>query len=83
MSLQNLGKWIPDGFQGPKELLRIVSNLLWALALAQLAGADLARVGLAPPVPWWVTMLLATAAWLVTLRISAWQEEKKAQDAAA
>ena len=82
MSLADLGKWIPDGFQGPKELLRIVSNLLWALALAQLAGADLHRVGLAPPVPWWVTMLLATVAWLVTLRISAWQEEKKAQDAA-
>ena len=79
MSLQDLGKWIPNGWQGPKELLRIVSNCLWALALAQLAGADLHRIGLAPPVAWWVTMILATVAWLVTLRISAWQEAKKAE----
>jgi hypothetical protein len=70
--------WIIEHLQGPKELLRIVSNALWLLALAQLAGADLHKIGLDPPVPWWVTLLLATAAWAVTLRLSAWQEEQKA-----
>ena len=77
MNLSDLGKWIPDGWQAPKELLRIVSNCLWALALAQVAGADLARIGLAPPVPWWGTVILAAAAWMVTLRISTHQEEKR------
>ena len=77
MNMLDLKKWLPDGWQAPKELLRIVSNCLWALALAQIAGADLGRIGLAPPVPWWGTVALAAAAWMVTLRISTHQEEKR------
>lgn len=74
---EELRRWIPDGWQGPKELLRIAANLLAALFLAQVLGADLARIGLTPPLPWWGSGLLALAAWLVAMRISTHQEERK------
>jgi flagellar biosynthesis component FlhA len=78
MSAEKVGSWILEHLQGPKELLRIVSNILWALALAMLAGADLERIGLHPPVPWWVVLILAVAAWWVTMKISERQEAQKA-----
>ena len=71
-----LRPWLPDGWQGPKEVARIASNLLAALALAQVLGADLGRIGLAPPLPWWQTALLAVGTWLVTIRIGNHQEAR-------
>ena len=82
MSLQTIGAWLLEHAQGPKESLRIVSNFLWVMAMVQISGADLTKIDLHPPVPWWGTTCLSVLAWWGTVKISAWQEAKKVEAAA-
>ena len=71
---------MPDTWQSPKELLRILSNLLAALFAAQVLGVDFKALGvgwLSPVLPWYATGGLLLGCLMAIQYISNRQEAEK------